>query len=80
MVNFPPFLKSSSLGTKCPLQKTLEKSCMILVQNIGIPAYSKITAHKFGKVKFLDYTCDMYRWPSFVQQMPCYKWIQTSET
>jgi len=58
MVNFP-FLKSSSLGTKCPLQKTLEKSRMILVQNIGIPAYSKITAHKFVKVKFFGYTCDM---------------------
>jgi len=53
---------------------------MILVQNIGIPAYSKITAHKFVKVKFLDYTCDMSKWPNFVQQMPCYKWIKTSET
>ena len=28
------------------------KICMILVQNIDIPAYSKITAHKFVKVKF----------------------------
>jgi hypothetical protein len=63
-----------------PLQKTLEKSCIILVYNIGIPAYSKITAHKFVKVKFFNYTCDMSKWPSFVQQMPCYKWIQTSET
>jgi hypothetical protein len=80
MVNFPPILKSSSLGMKCPLQKTLEKSCMTLVQNIGIPAYSKITAHKFVKVKFLDYTCDMSKRPNFVQQMPCYKLIQTSET
>jgi hypothetical protein len=59
MINFP-FLKSSSLGMKCSLQKILEKSCMILVHNIGIPAYSKITAHIFVKVKFLDYTCDMW--------------------
>jgi len=63
-----------------PLQKILEKSCMILVKNICIPAYSKITAHKFVKVNFLDYTCDTSKWSSFVQQMPFYKWKETSET
>ena len=52
---------------------------MILAQKVGIPVYSKITAHKFVKVIFLNYTCDMCKWPSFVQQMPCYKWTQTSD-
>lgn len=57
-----------------------ENHVYILLQNIGIPPYYRITAHKFVRVKFLDYICDMSKWPSFVQHMPCYKWIQTSET